>query len=65
VIERPHVGNRCLYTHCYWRVMLDKNEDRAGPFRGMSGTLGRKGRGECCGYSKVSMWYPSPVSVKN
>jgi hypothetical protein len=33
--------------------MLYKNGDRAGPFRGISGTLGREGRGECCGYSEV------------
>jgi hypothetical protein len=33
VIERPRVDNRCLYTHCYWRLMLDKNRDWAGPFR--------------------------------
>jgi hypothetical protein len=26
VVERPSVGNRCLYTHCYWRLMLDKME---------------------------------------
>jgi hypothetical protein len=24
-----------------------------GPFRETSGTFGREGRGECCGYSKV------------
>jgi hypothetical protein len=24
--------------------------------RGISGTLGREGRGECCGYSEVSIW---------
>jgi hypothetical protein len=23
---------------------------------GISGTLEREGRGECCGYSEVSMW---------
>jgi hypothetical protein len=33
--------------------MLDKNRDRVGPFRGISGTLEREGRGECCGYSEV------------
>jgi hypothetical protein len=27
-----------------------------GASRGISGTLGREERGECCGYSKVSMW---------
>jgi hypothetical protein len=25
----------------------------AGAIRGISGTLGREGRGECCGYSEV------------
>jgi hypothetical protein len=34
VVERPRVGNRCLYTHCYWRLMLDKNRDRTWLFRG-------------------------------
>jgi hypothetical protein len=30
VVERPRVANRCLYTHCYWRLMLNKIEiDRA------------------------------------
>jgi hypothetical protein len=33
--------------------MLDKNGDWAGPFRGISGTLRRKGRGECCGYPEA------------
>jgi hypothetical protein len=26
VVERPRVDNRCLYTHFYWRLMLDKIE---------------------------------------
>jgi hypothetical protein len=26
VVERPPVGNRCLYIHCYWSLMLDKME---------------------------------------
>jgi hypothetical protein len=33
--------------------MLDKDKDQTGPFRGISETLERKGRGECCGYSEV------------
>jgi hypothetical protein len=33
--------------------MLDKNRDRVGPFKGISGTLGSEGWGECCGYSEV------------
>jgi hypothetical protein len=56
VVKRPHVGNRCLYTHCYWRLMLDKNGDRAGPFRENNGILGREGRGKYCGYFEVSVW---------
>jgi hypothetical protein len=43
VVERPRVGHRCLNTHCYWRPMLDKNGDRAGSYRGISGTLKGKG----------------------
>jgi hypothetical protein len=35
VVERTRVDNECLYTHCYWRLMLDKNRDRAEPFRGL------------------------------
>jgi hypothetical protein len=27
-----------------------------GAIRGISGTLKREGRGECCGYSGVPMW---------
>jgi hypothetical protein len=27
-----------------------------GASRGISGTLGREGRGECCSYSEVSVW---------
>jgi hypothetical protein len=26
VVKRPRVGNRFLYTHYYWRLMLDKME---------------------------------------
>jgi hypothetical protein len=26
MVERPSVGNMCLYTHCYWRLMWDKME---------------------------------------
>jgi hypothetical protein len=33
--------------------MLEKNRDRVGSFRGISETLRREGRGECCGYSVV------------
>jgi hypothetical protein len=36
-----------------------------GAIRVISGTLGREGRGECCGYSEISMWQPPPVSVKD
>jgi hypothetical protein len=27
-----------------------------GASRGISGKLGREGRGECCGYSEVPVW---------
>jgi hypothetical protein len=27
-----------------------------GASRGISGALGREGRGECCGYSEIPMW---------
>jgi hypothetical protein len=37
-------------------INIGLNGDRAGPFRRISGTLEREGRGECCGYSEVSMW---------
>jgi hypothetical protein len=30
VVERPCVGNRCLYTLCYWRLILDKMETGRG-----------------------------------
>jgi hypothetical protein len=53
VVERPRVRNRCLNTHLCLDSNVDKNGDRAGPFRGISGTLGREGREECCGYSEV------------
>jgi hypothetical protein len=33
--------------------MLDKNGDRPRPLRGVSGTLEREERGECCGYYEV------------
>jgi hypothetical protein len=36
-----------------------------GASRGVSGTLLREGRGECCGYSKVSMWLHLSMSVKD
>jgi hypothetical protein len=26
VVERSCVDNRCSYTHCYWRLILDKME---------------------------------------
>jgi hypothetical protein len=45
--------------------MLDKNGDRAGLFRGISGTIGREGREECCVYSKVFYMVAPPVLIKN
>jgi hypothetical protein len=55
VVERPCVSNRCLYTHCYWRLMLDKMETERGHLGGPVEHSEGKG-GECCGYFKVSMW---------
>jgi hypothetical protein len=26
VVKRSHVSNMCLYTHCYWSLILDKME---------------------------------------
>jgi hypothetical protein len=34
VVGRPHVGNRCLYTHCYWILMLDQMETGRGHLGG-------------------------------
>jgi hypothetical protein len=34
VVERPRVDNRCLYTHCYWRLMLDKMKTERGHLGG-------------------------------
>jgi hypothetical protein len=62
VVERLCVGHRCLNNHYYWRLILDKNGDRARPFRKISGTLEMEGQGECCGYSKV-FYVVAPVCV--
>jgi hypothetical protein len=34
VVKRPRVGNRCSYTHFYWRLMLDKIETGRGHLGG-------------------------------
>jgi hypothetical protein len=44
VVERPRVGNRCLYTHYYWRLMLDKMETRRGHLGGLVEHSEGKGR---------------------
>jgi hypothetical protein len=44
VVKRPRVGNRCLYTHYYWRLMLDKMETRWGHLRGSAEHSEGKGR---------------------
>jgi hypothetical protein len=36
-----------------------------GAIRGISVTLGREGRGECCGYSEIFYVVAPPVSVKD
>jgi hypothetical protein len=43
-------------------LQMDKNGDRMGPFRGISGTLRREGRGECCGDSEV-FYVVAPICV--
>jgi hypothetical protein len=35
MVKRPRVGNRCLYTHFCWRLMLDKMEIRLGHLGGL------------------------------
>jgi hypothetical protein len=37
-------------------LMSDKMENGCGQLGGTSGPLRREGRGECCGYSEVSVW---------
>jgi hypothetical protein len=37
-------------------IVLGRVLPYTGPFRGTSGTLGREGRGECCGHFKISVW---------
>jgi hypothetical protein len=34
VVEIPHVGNMCLYTHSYWSLILDKMETGRGHLGG-------------------------------
>jgi hypothetical protein len=65
VVERPRVDNRYLNTHLCLYINVDKNRDRAGPFRGIRGTLEREWRGECCGYSEVFYVVAPAVSVKD
>jgi hypothetical protein len=47
------------------RVWLFIIARSGGASRGICVTIRREGRGECCGYFDVSMWYPSFVSVKD
>jgi hypothetical protein len=63
VVKRPHVGNMCLYTHCYWRLMLDKMETGRGNLGGPVEHLEGKG-----GESVVVIprfLCGSPLSVKD
>jgi hypothetical protein len=53
VVERSRVSNMCLNTQFNLDINVDKNGDQVGPFRGVSGTLGREGRRERCGYSEI------------
>jgi hypothetical protein len=43
VVERPCIGNRCLNTLIYWRLMLDKMESGWGHLRGSVEHLKGKG----------------------
>jgi hypothetical protein len=46
VVERPRVNNSCLYTHCYWSLMLDKMETVWGYLGGpMEHSKGNDGEG--------------------
>jgi hypothetical protein len=63
VVERPRVSYRCLNTHCYWMLMLDKNGDRTGPLGGSVEPLEGKGGESVVAILRFSMWYPPPVSV--
>jgi hypothetical protein len=51
-----------MMSRGFWLIVVAR-PGRAS--RGISGTLRRKGRGECCGYSEVSMWYPLSVKIKD
>jgi hypothetical protein len=46
----------------FWLIIVARS---GGASRGISGTLGREGWGECCDYSEVSMWWPSFMSIKD
>jgi hypothetical protein len=39
-----------------YRLCLFTIARAGGASRGINGTLGRKGRVECCGYSEIFMW---------
>jgi hypothetical protein len=56
VIEIPHVDNRCVYTHYYWRLMLDKIEIGRAHVGGPVEHSEEKGRGKYCDYSEISVW---------
>jgi hypothetical protein len=56
VVERSRVGHSCLNTHCYSRLMLDKNGDRAGHLWGSVEPLEGKGGESVVAILRFSMW---------
>jgi hypothetical protein len=51
-----------MMSRGFWLIIVARP---SGASRGISGTLGREGRGESCGYSKVPMWYLPSMSIKD
>jgi hypothetical protein len=63
--SKDHVSAMVLIHSLLLEFNVGKNGDRAGLFRGTSGTLRREGWEECCGYFEISMWYPPPMTIKD
>jgi hypothetical protein len=51
--SKDHVSVIGAQTLMLLDINVGENRDRVGPFRGISGTLRRKGQGECYGDSEV------------
>ena len=57
MVDRPHVGNRCLNTLIYpWILMLDKNGDRTGPLGGSVEPSEGKDGESVVAILRFSMW---------